>query len=171
MSNPFRYFNSSPEVIRLVVMMCVMSIPLCQQILDIARKTGQGCGAEVSDADHEDIRLAAKDRHRRALLLFCDDERDRRRGSSRGRRSAQQSSGEFASTVRRREWAMQRFRSTTTLQKFSSVHAQVHNHFNQERHLVTQHSLLQGRALISGFSSTLVSRNDAAFMLSADVAG
>jgi hypothetical protein len=26
---------------------------------------------------------------------------------------------------------MQRFRSTKTLQKFSSVHAQVHNHFNQ----------------------------------------
>jgi len=26
--------------------------------------------------------------------------------------------------------------STNLLQKFSSVHAQVHNHFNQERHLV-----------------------------------
>ena len=25
-----------------------------------------------------------------------------------------------------------------TLQKFSSVHAQVHNHFNEERHLVTR---------------------------------
>ena len=37
---------------------------------------------------------------------------------------------------RRRERAMQRFRSVKTLQKFSSVHAQVHNHFNQERHLV-----------------------------------
>ena len=40
---------------------------------------------------------------------------------------------------RRRERAMQRFRSMRTLQKFSSVHAQVHNHFNQERHLVTRH--------------------------------
>ena len=39
---------------------------------------------------------------------------------------------------RRRERAMQRFRSMKTLQKFSSVHAQVHNHFNQERHLVTR---------------------------------
>src|SRR5271165_7487662 len=29
------------------------------------------------------------------------------------------------------ERAMQRFRSMKTLQKFSSVHAQVHNHFNQ----------------------------------------
>jgi putative transposase len=33
---------------------------------------------------------------------------------------------------------MQRFRSGKTLQKFSSVHPQVHNHFNQERHLVTR---------------------------------
>ena len=41
-------------------------------------------------------------------------------------------------TFRRRERAMQRFRSTKTLQKFSSVHAEVHNHFNQERHLVTR---------------------------------
>jgi putative transposase len=39
---------------------------------------------------------------------------------------------------RRRERAMQRFRSMKSLQKFSSVHAQVHNHFNQERHLVTR---------------------------------
>ena len=39
---------------------------------------------------------------------------------------------------RRRERAMQRFRSLRTLQKFSSVHVQVHNHFNQERHLVTR---------------------------------
>ena len=39
---------------------------------------------------------------------------------------------------RRRERAMQRFRSMKTLQKFSSVHAQVHNYFNQERHLVTR---------------------------------
>jgi hypothetical protein len=33
---------------------------------------------------------------------------------------------------------MQRFRSMKTLQKFSSVHAQVHNIFNQERHLVSR---------------------------------
>jgi putative transposase len=39
---------------------------------------------------------------------------------------------------RRRERAMQRFRSLRTLQKFSSVHAPVHNQFNQERHLVTR---------------------------------
>jgi len=47
---------------------------------------------------------------------------------------------------RRRERAMQRFRSMKTLQKFSSVHAQVHNHFNQERHLVTRQAYKQRRA-------------------------
>jgi len=35
---------------------------------------------------------------------------------------------------RRREKAMAKFRSPATLQKFTSVHASVHNHFNQERH-------------------------------------
>ena len=35
---------------------------------------------------------------------------------------------------RRRERAMLRFRRTRSLQKFVSVHASVHNHFNQERH-------------------------------------
>ncbi len=37
---------------------------------------------------------------------------------------------------RRRERAMLRFRRMKTLQKFASVHANVHNHFNLERHLV-----------------------------------
>jgi len=37
---------------------------------------------------------------------------------------------------RRRERAMQRFRKLKSLQKFASVHANVHNHFNQERRLI-----------------------------------
>ena len=41
---------------------------------------------------------------------------------------------------------MQRFRSLKTLQKFSSVHAQVHNQFNQERHLVTRQIYKQRRS-------------------------
>ena len=36
---------------------------------------------------------------------------------------------------RRRERAMARFRSSRSLQKFASIHASVHNHFNQDRHL------------------------------------
>ncbi len=47
---------------------------------------------------------------------------------------------------RRRERAMQRFRRLKTLQKFSSVHAEVHNHFNQERHLVTRRVYKQRRS-------------------------
>ena len=38
--------------------------------------------------------------------------------------------------LRRRERAMLRFRQMTSLQKFASVHASLHNHFTQERHLV-----------------------------------
>ena len=47
---------------------------------------------------------------------------------------------------RRRERAMQRFRSLKTLQKFSSVHLQVHNQFNEERHLVTRQDYKQRRS-------------------------
>ena len=36
---------------------------------------------------------------------------------------------------RRRERAMAKFRSAKSLQKFVSIHASVHNHFNLERHL------------------------------------
>ena len=39
---------------------------------------------------------------------------------------------------RRRERAMLRFRQMKLLQKFASVHANFHNHFNQERHLVSR---------------------------------
>ncbi|MDH4384373.1 MAG: IS6 family transposase [Caulobacter sp.] len=39
---------------------------------------------------------------------------------------------------RRRERAMQRFRRMKTLQKFVATHASFHNHFNQERHLVSR---------------------------------
>jgi putative transposase len=39
---------------------------------------------------------------------------------------------------RRRERAMLRFRRMKTLQKFASVHASFHNHFSQERHLVSR---------------------------------
>ncbi|KKL70398.1 hypothetical protein LCGC14_2105290, partial [marine sediment metagenome] len=37
--------------------------------------------------------------------------------------------------LRRREGAMAKFRDIKTLQKFAAVHASIHNHFNQDRHL------------------------------------
>ena len=44
---------------------------------------------------------------------------------------------------RRRERAMLRFRPMKTLQKFASVHANVHNLFNLERHLVDRQTFKQ----------------------------
>jgi putative transposase len=46
---------------------------------------------------------------------------------------------------RRREHAMQRFRSMRSLQKFAAVHASVSNHFNQERHLYSRDNFKANR--------------------------
>jgi putative transposase len=47
---------------------------------------------------------------------------------------------------RRKERAMLRFRRMGCLQKFASVHANVHNHFNSERHLVDRQTFKQRRS-------------------------
>ena len=47
---------------------------------------------------------------------------------------------------RRRERAMAKFRSPATLQKFAAVHASVHNHFNQERHLYSRKNFKLNRS-------------------------
>lgn len=47
---------------------------------------------------------------------------------------------------RRRERAMLRFRQMKSLQKFASVHASLHNHFNQERHLVDRQTYKERRS-------------------------
>jgi putative transposase len=47
---------------------------------------------------------------------------------------------------RRRERAMERFRRMKTLQKFAAVHGTVHNHFSQERHLVSREIYKQRRS-------------------------
>ncbi|MFN5242975.1 MAG: IS6 family transposase [Novosphingobium sp.] len=48
--------------------------------------------------------------------------------------------------LRRRERAMLRFRRMKTLQKFAAVHASLHNHFNQERHLVDRQTYKDRRS-------------------------
>jgi putative transposase len=48
--------------------------------------------------------------------------------------------------LRRRERAMQRFRRMRSLQKFATVHASVHNLFNQERHLYSRNKFKLNRA-------------------------
>lgn len=47
---------------------------------------------------------------------------------------------------RRRERAMQRFRQMKSLQKFASVHASIHNHFNSERHIVDRETFKARRS-------------------------
>ena len=49
---------------------------------------------------------------------------------------------------RRRERAMLRFRQMKSLQKFASIHTNVHNHFNLERHLVDRKTL-KGRRTVA----------------------
>ena len=95
---------------------------------------------------HQEIRLTVQGRHRWVRSLFRCDEGDRLCPSTRGRSPPQQSGGELASTVSATRASNARFRSIKTLQKFSSVHAQVHNQFNQERHLVTRQRYKQRRS-------------------------
>ncbi len=40
---------------------------------------------------------------------------------------------------------MAKFRDIKTLQKFASVHASIHNHFNQDRHLSRRDIFIQNR--------------------------
>ncbi len=48
---------------------------------------------------------------------------------------------------RRRERAMLRFRQMKSLQKFASVHTNVHNHFNLERHLIDRQTYKTRRSV------------------------
>jgi putative transposase len=222
MSNPFRYFNSSPEVIRLVVMMYVrypLSLRnvedlLAERGIDISHETvrfwwnrfGPIFAAEIRKRhvthmrgfpqwrwhldeafvkvngklcylwraiDHEGQVLEAvattkrdkaaalkllkrvMKKYGRPRIIVTDRLRaysaaiveigvaDRHEVGRRLNNRAENSHQPF----RRRERAMQRFRSLKTLQKFSSVHAQVHNQFNQERHLVTRQVYKQRRSV------------------------
>jgi putative transposase len=48
---------------------------------------------------------------------------------------------------RRREGAMAGFRDIKILQKFASVHASIHNHFNLERHLIPRSEFRENRSV------------------------
>src|SRR5471030_2450875 len=221
MSNPFRYFNGSQEIIRLAVMMYVrypLSLRnvedlLAERGIDISHETvrfwwnrfGPMFAAEIRKrriahmrgypqwgwhldevfvkvngklcylwraVDHEGevleaVVTARRDKaaalkllkrlmkkYGRPRTIVTDRLRaysaamkelgaaDRHEVGGRLNNRAENSHQPF----RRRERAMQRFRSMKTLQKFSSVHAQVHNHFNQERHLVSRETYKERRS-------------------------
>ena len=221
LANPFRYFNSSPEVIRLAVMLYVkypLSLRnvedlLAERGIDICHETvrywwnrfGPMFAGEIRRkrasymrgfrqwrwhldemyvkingemhylwraVDHEGEVLesfATKIRDKAAALQFMKkamrrygkpetivtdglrsygaamDELGNRHKQEIGRWENNRAENSHL-PFRRRERAMQRFRRMKTLQKFSAVHAQVHNHFNQERHLVDRQTYKQRRS-------------------------
>ena len=220
-TNPFKYFNSSPEVIRLVVMMYVrfpLSLRNVEDLLyergiDICHETvrlwwnrfGPLFAADIRRqrvsrvrgfrhwrwhldevfvkingerhylwraVDHEGeilesyvtkkrdksaalkfLKKALK-RHGRTETIVTDGLRsypaamralgnlDRREMGRWLNNRAENSHLPF----RRRERAMLRFRRMKTLQKFASVHAGLHNHFNSERHLVDRQTYRERRS-------------------------
>ena len=220
MKNPFRYFNSSPELIRLTVMMYVrypFSLRQVEDLLfergiDICHETvrfwwnrfGPMFAAEIRErrvvhhsysnwrwhldevfvringethylwraVDHEGEVLevfAAKRRDRRVALEFMKramkrygqpnvivTDRLRSYGAAMqmiGNAAAQECGCWLNNRVetshqpfRRRERAMAKFRDVKTLQKFASVHASLHNHFNQDRHLNRRDIFKQNRS-------------------------
>src|SRR5271165_4658784 len=113
---------------------------------EISEKQARSIKYQLTVAKLPLAKATADRRHRRALLLsaamkevgIADRQELGRRLNNRAENSHQ--------PFRRRERAMQRFRSIKSLQKFSSVHAEVHNHFNQERHLVTRQVYKQRRS-------------------------
>ena len=211
--DPFRWFDSSPEVIRLVVMMYVrypLSLRNVEDLLhergiDICHETVRLWWTRFESMFATEIRRKRVDRMRQhthwrwhldevyvringemrylwravdhegeVLESFVIKERDKaaalkfmkktlkRHGSPKaittdGLRSYgaamkeignlnKREVGRWANNraenshqpFRRRERAMLRFRRMKTLQQFASVHASFHNHFNQERHLVSR---------------------------------
>ena len=50
-------------------------------------------------------------------------------------------------SFRQQERAMAKFRSAKSLQKFAAVHASVHNHFNQQRHLYSRKNFKINRSV------------------------
>jgi putative transposase len=220
MRNPFRYFNSSPEIIRLTVMMYIrypLSLRQVEDLLfergiDICHETvrfwwnrfGPMFAAEIRKrrihhrfysnwrwhldevfvringethylwraVDHEGEVLevfVTKRRDRRAALKFLkramkrygqpkvivtDRLRSYRAAMNVIGNGADQECGRWLNNraenshqpFRRRERAMSKFRGFKTLQKFASVHASIHNHFNQERHLYSRENFKPNRS-------------------------
>ena len=78
--------------------------------------------------------------YRAAMKVICNatDQRCGRWLNNRAENSHQ--------PFRRREGAMAKFRDIKNLQKFASVHASIHNHFNHERHLYRRDIFKQNRS-------------------------
>ena len=221
MKNPFRYFKTSPEIIRLTVMMFVRFPLSLRQVEDLLHERGIDICYETVRArwnrfgpmfageirkkrsasmrthiqwrwhldevfvringniyylwravDHEGEVLevfVTKRRNRRAALRFLrkamkrygrpetivtDKLRSYRAEMKVIGNADRQETGRWLNNraenshqpFRRRERAMAKFRSAKSLQKFASIHASVHNHFYQERHLYNRENFKLNRS-------------------------
>jgi putative transposase len=221
MSNPFRYFKTSPEIIRLAVMLYVRFPLSLRNVEDLLHERGIVISHETvrfwwnrfgpifaaqirqqraqqlrawpqwrwhldemfvkiggetrylwRAVDHEGEVLEAfvtKTRNRKAALKFLrkamkrygqpdvfvtDRLRTYHAALTDVGMAKRQETGRWLNNrvenshqpLRRRERAMQRFRQPRSLQKFAAVHASVHNHFNQERHLYSRENFKTNRA-------------------------
>ena len=147
MRYPIRYFNSSPEVILLVVMMYIRYPLSLRQVEDILFERG-------IDICHETVRFWWN----RFGPIFAAEITDRLRSYRSAMKvignAADQECGRWLNNraenshqpFRRREGAMAKFRDVKTLQKFAAAHASIHNHFNQDRHLNRRDIFKQNRA-------------------------
>ena len=98
------------------------------------------------------LRKAMK-RYGRPLAIVTDHLRSYRAAMREIGNEARQVTGRWLNNraenshqpFRRRERAMAKFRSAKSLQKFASIHASVHNHFNQERHLYSRQNFKHNR--------------------------
>ena len=221
MSNPFRYFKTSPEIIRLAVMMYIRFPLSLRQVEDLLHERGIDISYETVRAwwnrfgpmfaaevrkirsasmrgslqwrwhldevfvringethylwravDHEGEVLetfVTKRRDRKAALRFLkkamkrygnpleivtDCLRSYRAAMKEIGNEALQTTGRWLNNraenshqpFRRRERAMAKFRNAKSLQKFTSPHSPLHNHFNQERHLYSRQTFKLNRA-------------------------
>jgi len=220
MRNPFRYFKTSPEIIRLAVMMYVRfplslrqvedllherGIDICHETVrawwnrfgpifavDIRRKRSASMRCHIQWRWHLDevfVRINGKvfylwravDYEGEVLEVFITKRPDRKAalrflrkamkrygrpevvvtdrlrsycaamnviGNAERQKTARWLNNRAENShqpFRRRERAMAKFRNGKSLQKFASIHASIHNHFNQERQLYNRENFKLNR--------------------------
>jgi transposase-like protein len=134
LASPFRYFHSSPEVIRVVVKHYVR-VPLSlRNVENLPFERG-------IDVCHETVRFWWMDSN--PIPRPCASLARGRREMGRHTNSRVENSH---LPLRRRKRALLRSRRLKSLRKFAAVHTSHHNHFNQERHLVDRQTCKDRRS-------------------------
>jgi transposase-like protein len=134
--DPFKGFHSSPEIIRLAVMLYIRFPLSLRNVEDLLHERGV-------DISHETVRYWW---HRFGPMFAAEIRKRRIEGMKSSRWRWHLGAENSHLPFRRRERAMLRFRRMRSLQKFAAVHASVLNHFNQERSLSSRHLFKAHRA-------------------------